>query len=100
MKHFLLFYDYHPDVLTLRAAHRGAHLAYAQASVDRGELQLGGAVQDQPMFGILIFKAETAAPAEAFANGDPYVLNGVVTGWRVREWTTVIGPEALTKVTP
>jgi uncharacterized protein YciI len=32
--------------------------------------------------------------AEAFAVDDPYVTNGVVKGWRVREWTTVVGPLA------
>jgi hypothetical protein len=26
------------------------------------------------------------------------VLNGVVLSWRVREWTTVVGAGALTKV--
>lgn len=98
MKHFLLLYTYHPDILTLRAAHRGAHLAFANEAVARGELVLGGAVMDAPMFGALLFKGETAAVAEAFARGDPYVVNGVVTGWRIAEWVTVVGPDALTEV--
>jgi uncharacterized protein YciI len=37
--------------------------------------------------------------AEQFAAADPYVLNGLVTRWRVREWTTVVGPGAAVKVT-
>jgi uncharacterized protein YciI len=32
--------------------------------------------------------------AERFAKNDPYVLNGLVKQWRVREWTTVLGPAA------
>jgi uncharacterized protein YciI len=40
---------------------------------------------------MLLFKGESPAAAEAFANNDPYVVNGLVTKWRVREWTTVVG---------
>ena len=61
-------------------------------------MQLGGAFADDPPQGLLLFKGETAAVAENFAKADPYVLNGVVLSWRVREWTTVVGPLALTKV--
>jgi hypothetical protein len=31
---------------------------------------------------------------ENFAKNDPYVKNGLVKNWHIREWTTVIGPEA------
>ncbi len=99
MKHFLLIYDYAPDYLEKRAAHRGVHLDLCRASSARDELQLGGAVpSDTPPFGLLLFKAETAEVAEAFAQADPYVTQGVVTSWRVREWITVVGAGALTKV--
>jgi uncharacterized protein YciI len=99
MKHFLLIYDYAPDYLEKRAAVRPAHLALANASVARDELQLGGAVpQDDPPFGLLLFKGETAAVAEDFARADPYTSQGVVRSWRVREWITVVGEGALTKV--
>jgi uncharacterized protein YciI len=99
MKHFLLLYSYAPDYLEKRPAVRPAHLELARASVARDELQLGGAVpEDDPPFGLLLFKAETAQVAEDFARTDPYVTNGVVTAWRVREWITVVGEGALTKV--
>jgi uncharacterized protein YciI len=99
MKHFLLIYDYAPDYLEKRAAVRPVHLALANASVARDELQLGGAVpSDDPPFGLLLFKAETAQVAEDFARADPYTSQGVVTSWRVREWITVVGEGALTKV--
>ena len=35
---------------------------------------------------------------EAFAKGDPYVQNGLVKSWKVREWTTVVGPDAQVKL--
>jgi hypothetical protein len=47
---------------------------------------------------MLLFKSASASVAEDFARADPYVLNGVVTSWRVREWVTVVGAGALTKV--
>lgn len=98
MKHFLLFYDYAPNFRETRAPHRAAHLALARQSVARDELQLGGAFAEDPAGGLLLFKASSAAVAEAFAAADPYVTQGVVTSWRVREWVTVVGPLALTQV--
>lgn len=41
-----------------------------------------------------------AAAAESFANNDPYVREGLVTIWRVRSWTTVVGDDAATPVRP
>lgn len=99
MKHFVLFYDYPADFRERRAPHRALHLEHCGASIARDELQLGGAfAEDDPPLGMLLFKAETAATAEEFARADPYVANGVVRTWRVREWVTVVGPGALTKV--
>jgi uncharacterized protein YciI len=43
---------------------------------------------------VLLFQGTSPAVAEAFARADPYVTNGLVTHWRVREWTTVVGPMA------
>ncbi len=99
MKHFLLIYNYAPDFMEKRGPVRPAHLDLCRASVARDELQLGGAVpSDDPPFGLLLFKAESGEVAEAFARADPYVSAGVVATWRVREWITVVGEGALTKV--
>lgn len=99
MKHFVLFYDYPADFRERRAPYRAAHIEHAKASVARGELQAGGAFAgDDPPLGMLLFQAERAEIAEAFARADPYVLNGVVLSWRVREWVTAVGPLALAGV--
>ena len=98
MKHFLLFYETAPDYLARRPDFRGAHLAHAQAAVEQGELVLGGALADPADRAVLLFKGECAAVAEGFAARDPYVVNGLVTQWQVREWTTVVGPDALVQV--
>jgi uncharacterized protein len=96
--HYMLFYDLVDDYVTRRQPHRGAHLKYARTFVDRGELLLAGALAEPIDQAVLLFESQSAAVAEAFAAGDPYVLQGLVTAWRVRPWTTVIGPQAAVPV--
>jgi uncharacterized protein YciI len=98
MKHFLLFYDVSADYLERRAQFREAHLRKAWASHAAGALQLGGALADPADGAVLLFKASSADVAEEFAKSDPYVVNGLVTRWRVREWVTVVGEMASTCV--
>jgi len=93
--HYLLFYDFIGDYTERRTAYRADHLRHAQSAVDRGELLLGGALADPADTGVLLFDGASAEIAEAFARADPYVLAGIVTGWRVRPWTTVVGAPAL-----
>lgn len=100
MKHFLLFYDYAADVLDRRPQFRAAHLEYAWAAVERGDLVVAGALADPVDGAVLMFAGEDAGVAEQFARNDPYVTNGLVVQWRVREWTTVVGGLAATPVRP
>lgn len=92
--HFLLLYTYVPDILVRRPQFRGAHVQHARAAVARGELVLGGAFADPVDGAVLFFSADSRRLVEAFAEADPYVTGGLVTEWKVREWTTVIGKEA------
>ena len=92
MKHFLLFYHGVPDYLERRPQYRQQHLEYAWAAADRGELLAGGAV--------LLFVGDDLSVAVAFARGDPYVTNGLIERWQVREWTTVVGELAANPVYP
>lgn len=89
--HYLLFYDVVDDYATRRTQFRAAHLAYARSAIERGELILGGALADPIDGAVLLFRGPSPEPAQAFAAGDPYVVNGLVTRWRVRRWTTVVG---------
>lgn len=98
MHHFLLIYDLAPDYLERRGALRRDHLGLANAAVERGELILGGALADPSDQAILLFKGDTPAAAEAFARADPYVQEGLVKKWRVRQWTTVVGESAASPV--
>ena len=98
--HYLLMYELAPDYLERRPQFRGAHLTLAWAASDRGELVLGGAVGDPVDTAILMFQGDSPAVAERFAAADPYVKNGLVRRWRVRPWTTVVGPTAAAPVRP
>ncbi len=100
MKHFLLFYDVAPDYLERRTQFRSAHLEYAWEAHARGELIVAGALADPADGAVLLFQGEDASGANAFAKTDPYVTNGLIKGWRVREWTTVIGDLAASPVRP
>lgn len=92
--HYLLIYDLVADYIERRTPLRAEHIALARAAETRGELILGGALANPPDGAVLLFRGDSPAAAEAFAAADPYVTNGLVTRWRVREWTTVIGRDA------
>jgi hypothetical protein len=92
--HYLLFYDVVPDHAERRVGLRPAHLAHASRAVARGELLLGGALTPPADGAVLLFAGSSPAVAERFAAEDPYVTGGLVVGWRVRQWTTVVGPWA------
>jgi hypothetical protein len=98
--HYLLFYDVIPEYVTRRAAYRDAHLALAWQSQARGELVLGGALGDPVDGALLLFQGGSPAVAERFARSDPYVTNGLVTSWRVRPWSTVVGDAAASPARP
>ena len=92
--HYLLIYDVVDDYVERRAPLRDTHIALARAAVARGELVLGGALANPADMAVLLFRGDSPQAAEAFAKSDPYVLNGLVQRWRVREWTTVVGRDA------
>lgn len=94
--HYLLFYESGDDYLTRRAQFRTRHLALGWQACERGELILGGAYANPADGAVLLFKGESPEVAEKFARADPYVINGIVKRWYVREWRTVVGEAAAT----
>ena len=85
----LLRYDYVEDIVERRAPHRPAHLELISEWVRDGRVVAGGATGDPPTGALIVFR-ESGDP-EAFAAGDPYVREGLVTDWRVETWTNVTG---------
>jgi len=98
--HYLLIYDYASDYLERRAAYRGEHLRRAWEAEARGELVLAGALAEPADGAVFVFSASSPEPATRFAGDDPYVRHGLVTRWRVRPWTTVVGRYAVTPIRP
>ncbi|MFL6706570.1 MAG: YciI-like protein [Massilia sp.] len=94
--HYLLMYELAPDYLERRADYRGVHLDLARAAQQRGEIVLAGALAEPADTAVLMFQGDSPAAAEAFARADPYVTQGLVTSWKVRQWNTVIGDGATT----
>ena len=97
---YLLLYEVVPDYVERRAAFREAHLTLAWDAHSKGHLILAGALADPPDGAVFHFRGSSPAAAEDFAKADPYVRNGLVTRWRVREWVTVVGDAASTPVRP
>ena len=89
--YFLLFYDYVENAVERRAPFREEHLRRAREAVERGEIGMGGAFADPVDGAALLFQADDAAVVEAFVRRDPYAASGVVTRWRIRPWTVVVG---------
>ena len=98
--HYLLFYEAADDYLARRPEFRTVHLELAWKACDRGELLLGGALANPVDGAVLLFKGDSPRVAEDFARADPFVTNGLVKRWYVREWTTVAGEGAATPVRP
>jgi uncharacterized protein YciI len=77
--HLLLEYALVDDYLERRAALREEHLALARAAHERGELLLAGALPDPYDRAVLVWTADREV-VERFAQQDPYVVRGLVTG--------------------
>jgi len=93
MPYYALFYEVVDDFIARRAAYRDEHLHLAREARVRGELVLAGALADPADGALIVFQGESPAAAEAFARQDPYVKNGLVGKWKVRNWTVVVGNE-------
>jgi hypothetical protein len=100
VKHYLLFYEVVADYVARRGVFRDAHLERAWDAYERGELLQAGAFADPVDGAALLFRGASSAVAESFAKHDPYVVNGLVKKWRVRQWSTVVGNEAANPVRP
>ncbi|HEY4333762.1 MAG TPA: YciI family protein, partial [Ilumatobacteraceae bacterium] len=57
----------------------------------RGILVLGGALADPADGVVFVFRTENRAEIEEFVHDDPYVRNGLVTDWRIRQWNVAVG---------
>ena len=89
--YYVLLYDYVDDIERLRAAHRADHLSVLNEYHARGEVVLAGAWTDPLDGAAIVFNTDSREKVEKFAESDPYVRNGLVPNWRIREWNVVVG---------
>jgi uncharacterized protein YciI len=89
--HYLLFYDYVENAVERRAPYREKHIELARKAHEGGELVMAGAYADPVDGAVFVFRADDPSVVDSFVRADPYVANGIVTGWRVRPWTVVFG---------
>ncbi|EPR68699.1 hypothetical protein ADICYQ_2085 [Cyclobacterium qasimii M12-11B] len=57
----------------------------------KGLLLMGGALSRPTDKAVLIFRSEIVSAVESFVKEDPYVKNGLVESWDIREWSVVVG---------
>ena len=100
MKHYLLLLEFGETYEARRPEFRNAHLTKAWAAAERGELVLAGALTDPLDTGVILFKGESKEVVERFVEEDPYVNNGLIQSWRIREWATVVGQDASAQLWP
>lgn len=85
---YVLLYESADDVMSKAPAHFPAHSARLGEFHARGDLLEVGTFGDPQEEGSMaIFSSREAA--EEFATGDPFVNEGVVRVWQVREWQVV-----------
>jgi uncharacterized protein len=88
---YVLFYESADDVMTKAPIHLAAHDARLQEFHARGDILMVGTFGDpQEQGSMAIFP--TRAAAQAFVDGDPFVLEGVVRSWEIRDWNEVLAP--------
>jgi len=78
------------NAIEARKPFREAHLDAARSAKDAGLLVTSRALGDPPHGGLFIFAGGDRGAVERFAEADPYVLNGIVTTWRVEPWNVVV----------
>lgn len=89
---WVLFYESAEDVAAKAPLYVGAHRAHWASFREAGTLLLIGPFRDaHPQHGAMsVFTTREAA--EAFAHGDPFVVNGVVRHWYIRAWDEALTP--------
>lgn len=90
----VLFYESAADVLTNAPIHMPAHFERIKEFHARGDILVVGTFGDAVTQGSMgIFPTRRAV--EAFVEGDPFVLEGVVIRWEIRDGNEIlVGDEA------
>lgn len=93
MNYYILFYKTVADYIERRGEFRSEHLKLAREAAKKGDLILGGALDEPANEAVLVFKGTSPEIAENFAKNDPYVKNRLISHWVVRPWNIVVKSE-------
>ena len=69
-----------------------AHLARSKQLHEQGKVIMAGAFLDnldETLSTMAVFNSRQ--DAESYAHEDPFVVNGTVTKWFIREWANILG---------
>jgi uncharacterized protein YciI len=88
---YLLLYQLADDYMERRPLFREEHLGLAREAHAKGALLLAGAFANPPDGAALAFQGTDDSGVRQFVASDPYVREGLVKSWAIREWTVVIG---------
>jgi len=91
---FVLLYESADDVAAKAPPVFPAHKARLDEFQSRGDLLMVGTFGDPQAEGSMAIFL-TRAGAEEFAAGDPFVLQGVVKSWQIRQWNETLRNETL-----
>ena len=84
---FLSFYEVSADSLPKIMTHYQEHRARLDEFHARGVVLAAGPLGNPPEGAMAVFTTREAA--EEFIKGDPFVVNGLVSKWRIVEWNAV-----------
>ena len=87
---FVLEYAYVAYILEKRGPYRPQHLKLAEDHLKDGSIVFGGPFTP-PTGAMFIFSVDGRESVEAFIAEDPYVTNGLVTTYTIKEWNVLIG---------
>ncbi len=91
MRKYVLLYESADDVATKAPPVFPAHLVRIREFTGHGLLAIGtfGNPQAQGAMGVFA----TREAAEEFVAGDPFLSEGVIRAYEIREWNDILAPE-------
>ena len=84
----VLIYRSAPDAMTKAPVYFPAHRARLDEFHERGELVAVGTWADPRDGSMAVFRSRSAA--EAFVKEDPFVTNGVVASYEIKDWNEIL----------
>ncbi len=85
---YVMFYETAPDAIEKARTHYPAHRTRLDEFHRRGVLLMAGPWSNPAEGALGIFVSREAA--EEFIKEDPFVVNGVISKWTIKEWNEVL----------